>query len=396
MKKKSHELIVLDLSRALAGPYCTMMLGDMGAEVIKVEIPGKGDDTRAWGPPFIKELSSYYISINRNKKSITVDMRTDQGRSIVQQLAEKADVLVENFRPGVTQKLELDYPSIKKINPNIIYCSITGFGSIGPDAKRPGFDLIAQGMGGIMGFTGEKGRTPVKVGVAQADITAGLFGVIGILRALWHRECTGQGQLVETSLLEGQIALLSFQAGRYFATGVSPEPEGNIHPIIAPYECFPTSDGYINIAAGNDNLWKQLCDVLDLQELIDDPRFATNPKRVENRPALISLLEEKTRTFTKGELLDLLAKAGVPNGPVSSLEEVFSSPQVNALGMLQEIEHPAIGKLKVTGLPINYSETPGEIKLPPPLLGEHTDEILTRFLGYSSAEVEKFRAEGIV
>jgi len=373
-----------------------MMLGDMGAEIIKVERPGTGDDSRSWGAEFVKGFNSYFVSINRNKKSITVDMKTEQGQAIVQELAKKADVVVENFRPGVTQKLKLDYSTLKELNPRLIYCSITGFGITGPEAKKPAFDLIAQGMGGIMGFTGEKGRMPVKVGVAIGDIIAGMFGAFGIMRALWHRERTGQGQLVETSLIQGQIALTTFQAGRYFTTGISPEPEGNIHPLIAPYESFPASDGYINIAAGNDVLWRRFCEIIELPELIDDPRFATNPKRLENHPELIPILEEKTRKFTKAELLDLLAKAEIPNGPISTLEEVFSSPQVHALKMVQEVEHPAAGKLKVTGIPVNLSETPGEIRLPPPLLGEHTGEILAQYLGYSPQEVGNLRKQGVV
>jgi len=396
MENQSERLTVLDLTRAMAGPYCTMMLGDMGAEIIKVERPGTGDDSRSWGAEFVKGFNSYFVSINRNKKSITVDMKTEQGQAIVQELAKKADVVVENFRPGVTQKLKLDYSTLKELNPRLIYCSITGFGITGPEAKKPAFDLIAQGMGGIMGFTGEKGRMPVKVGVAIGDIIAGMFGAFGIMRALWHRERTGQGQLVETSLIQGQIALTTFQAGRYFTTGISPEPEGNIHPLIAPYESFPASDGYINIAAGNDVLWRRFCEIIELPELIDDPRFATNPKRLENHPELIPILEEKTRKFTKAELLDLLAKAEIPNGPISTLEEVFSSPQVHALKMVQEVEHPAAGKLKVTGIPVNLSETPGEIRLPPPLLGEHTGEILAQYLGYSPQEVGNLRKQGVV
>jgi len=396
MKNQSEKLKVLDLSRALAGPYCTMMLGDMGAEIIKLERPGTGDESRSWGAEFVEGFNSYFVSINRNKKSITVNLKTQQGQALAQELAGNVDVFVENFQPGVTQKLNLDYDTLKRLNPRLIYCSITGFGSTGPDAKRPGFDLIAQGMGGIMGFTGEKGRQPVKVGVAIGDICAGMFAAFGVMRALWYREQTGKGQLVETSLIEGQVALLTFQAGRYFTTGISPEPEGNLHPLIAPYESFPVKDGYINIAAGNENLWKRFCELLELQELVDDPRFETNPKRVENRQELIPLLEEKTRELSKAELLDMLTRAGIPNGPINTLKEVFESPQVDALNMLQEVEHPTAGKLKVTGIPLNFSETPGEIALPPPLLGEHTEEILTQFLGYSALDVEDLRREGIV
>ena len=387
---------ILDFSQALAGPYCTLMLGDAGAEIIKVERPGSGDMSRSWGAEFTPGMNSYFASINRNKKCMTIRMDSDEGRALIHKLAAWADVVVENYRPGVTQKLGMDYDTLSKINPKLVYCSITGFGAVGPDAKRPGFDLIAQGMGGIMGFTGQKGGMPTKVGVAIADIIAGMFGAFGVMRALWERERSGEGQLVQTSLLEGQMALLTFQAGGFFTTGVSPQPAGNIHPMIAPYETFPTKDGYINIAAGNDALWGKLCAELEVTDLEKDPRFDTNPKRVANRPALIELLEAETVKYEKDELLAKLAKARIPVGPVNTLEGLFSSDQVKALETVQEVVHEKIGKMKVVASPINYSKTPDEIRTPPSLLGEHTDEILANVLNLSETDIAALKENSIV
>ncbi|MBI9086148.1 MAG: CoA transferase [Desulfobacterales bacterium] len=387
---------ILDFSQALAGPYCTLMLGDSGAEIIKVERPGSGDMSRAWGAEFTPGMNSYFASINRNKKCMTIRMDSDEGRELIHKLAAWADVVVENYRPGVTQKLGMDYDTLSAINPRLVYCSITGFGSVGPDAKRPGFDLIAQGMGGIMGFTGEKGRTPTKVGVAIGDIIAGMFGAYGVMRALWERERSGEGQLVETSLLEGQMALLTFQAGRFFTTGESPKPAGNIHPLIAPYETFPTKDGYINIAAGNDGLWSKFCTELGIEDLEKDPRFDTNPKRVQNREELVPLLEKETVKFGKDELLDKMAKARIPVGPVNTLEELFGSEQVKALQTVQEVVHEKIGPMKVIASPINYSKTPDEIRTPPSLLGEHTDEILAGVLNLSETDIAALKEKSII
>jgi len=396
MENSMRNIKVLDFSQALAGPYCTLMLGDAGAEIIKVERPGSGDMSRAWGAEFTPGMNSYFASINRNKKCMTVRMDSDEGRDIIHRLAKWADVVVENYRPGVTGKLGIDYETLSKINPGIVYCSITGFGTVGPDKKRPGFDLIAQGMGGVMGITGQKGGMPTKVGVAIGDIIAGMFGAFGVMRALFEREHTGVGQHLETSLLEGQMALLTFQAGGYFITGKSPEPAGNIHPFIAPYETFPTRDGYINIAAGNDGLWSKLCAVLDIPELEKDPRFDTNPKRVQNRPELVPLLEKETVKYGKDELLEKVGKAGIPVGPVNTFEELFSSEQVKALQTVQEVVHPKVGKMKVIKSPINYSKTPDEIRTPPSLLGEHTEEILAGVLNLSEAEIQALKEKTII
>jgi len=396
MKGPLAGIRVLDLSRALAGPYCTMMLGDMGADVMKVESPDGGDDSRTWAPPYIGQESAYFLSCNRNKKSITLNLRSEAAKKILTDLIKVSDVVVENFRPGVMKKMGFPYETLKAINPSVIFCSISGFGSKGPDASKPGFDLIAQGMSGFMSFTGEVGGGPIKVGVALADINSGMFAAYGILTALYHRQRTGEGQVVETSLFETMVAELTFQAGRFFATGVAPKPEGNRHPLIAPYESFHCQDGYINIAAGNDNLYAQTCQAIGLPELVKDPRFLNNGIRVKNREALTTLMEGKTKTLKVKDLQKKLDQAGVPNGPIWSLDQTLTSEQAYALEMVKEVEHPTCGKIKVTGIPVKLSQTPGAVELPPPTLGQHTEEILTRVLGYSKPEVEKLRKEKVI
>jgi CoA:oxalate CoA-transferase len=384
---------VLDLSRALAGPYCTLMLGDMGAEVIKVESPDGGDDSRAWAPPYIGQESAYFLSCNRNKKSITLNLRSDGAKRVLADLIKVSDVVVENFRPGTMKKMGFPYETIKAINPKVIFCSITGFGNKGPESQKPGFDLIAQGMGGFMSFTGEVGGGPIKVGVAIADINAGMFLAYGILAALYHRLRTGEGQMVETSLFEAMVAQLTFQAGRFFATGIAPKPEGNRHPLIAPYESFACQDGYINIAAGNDNLFFKLCSTIGLKECEKDPRFQNNGLRLQNREALIDIIEAKTKAFKVKDLQKILDDAGIPNGPIWSLDQTLTSEQIYALDMIKEVDHLTCGKIKVTGVPVKLSRTPGAVELPPPTLGQHTREILAQVLGYSEEEVEKLKKE---
>jgi CoA:oxalate CoA-transferase len=387
---------VLDLTRALAGPYCTMMLGDMGAEVIKVESPEGGDDSRAWAPPYIGQESAYYLSCNRNKKSMTLNLRSAEAKKVLTELIKASDVVVENFRPGVMKKMGFPYETLKAINPRVIFCSITGFGSRGPDSPKPGFDLIAQGMSGFMSFTGEAGRGPIKVGVAIGDINSGMFAAYGILTALYHRERTGEGQMVETSLFEALVAQLTFQAGRFFATGIPPKPEGNRHPLIAPYESFHCQDGYINIAAGNDSLYAQTMKAIGLPDLIQDPRFLNNGARVKNREVLTSLMEGKTKTLRVKELQEKLDELGVPNGPIWSLDQTLTSEQARALEMVKEVEHPTCGKIQVTGVPVKLSRTPGAVELPPPTLGQHTEEVLTQVLGYSREEIQKLREEKVI
>ncbi len=396
MVKPLSGIRVLDLTRALAGPYCTMMLGDMGAEVIKIESPDGGDDSRSWAPPYIGKESAYYLSCNKNKKSITLNLRSEGAKKILKELIRVSDVVVENFRPGVMGKMGFPFETLQAINPKVIFCSITGFGTKGPDAQKPGFDLIAQGMSGFMSFTGEVGGRPIKVGVAIADINSGMFAAYGILAALYNRERTGEGQMVTTSLFETMLAQLTFQAGRFFATGESPQPEGNRHPLIAPYESFLCQDGSINIAAANDGLFAKTCTAIGLPELPKDSRFVNNGLRVKNREALLAIIEAKTKTYRLKDLQRILDEAGIPNGPIWSVAQALTSEQANALEMVKEINHRTCGKIKVMGIPVKLSRTPIAVDLPPPTLGEHTEEVLTKVLGYTVGELERLRKEKVI
>ena len=385
---------VLDMSRALAGPYCTMLLGDMGADVIKIERPGKGDDSRAWGPPFIEGESAYFLSINRNKKSITLNLKSEKGKEILFKLIKISDVLIETNRPGVMEKLGLSFEEVKKVNPKIVYCSISGFGQTGPYKLRPGFDQVIQGMGGLMSITGEENRPPIKVGVAITDVGAGMYAAIGILAALLRRDKTGKGEYIDVSMLDGTISWLTYQSGRYFASGEVPKPMGSGHPLIVPYQAFKTKDVYINIAVGNDSLWRKFCETIGLN-IADDPKFSTNAKRVENKEELIKILNEILSKKTGKEWLEILNKAGIPCGPIYKLNDIFSDPHVLSRGMVSEIEHPKAGKIKLTGVPIKFKNSPGKIRLHPPLLGENNFEILEE-IGYKKEEIEKFREEGVI
>lgn len=370
---------VVDLTRALAGPYCSMMLGDFGAEIIKVEMPGTGDDTRQWGPPFLNGESAYFMSCNRNKKSITLNLKTSTDKEILWELIKECDVLLENFRPGTMEKLGYSTEKLLEVNPGLIYCRISGFGQTGPYSKRPGFDVILQAMSGIMSITGEENGPPVKVGVAMADIGAGMWAAFGILTALLARNRNGKGQVVDVSLLDGQVAWLTYMAGNYFATGVNPKELGSGHPNIVPYQAFQTKDEkYIIVGVGNDSLWKKFCKVAGLLHIMDDPRYATNPKRLENREDVLRIVQDALMTKTSGEWLKILEKEGIPCGPINTLEDVFSDEHIKYREMVVELEHKKAGKIKVTGIPVKLSETPGEIKTPPPLLGEHNDEVLNR------------------
>ena len=377
-----EDIRVLDLSRILTGPFCSMILADLGAEVIKVEMPGRGDDTRVWGPPFIKGESAYFLCLNRNKKSITLNLKNEKGREILYKLVQKCDVFLENFKPGVTKRLRMDYETICKINPRIIYCSITGFGQSGPYRDYPAYDIVIQGMGGLMGITGEPDRPPVRIGVAITDIGAGMYAAIAILSALIAREKTKKGQWIDVSLLDSTVSWMTYMAANYFATGMVPKRMGSAHPNIVPYQCFKARDGkYLTVAVGNDRIWKNFCEALGLENMVENPKFATNPKRVENRDELIPVLEKVFLSRTRDEWIEILLKKGVPCGPVYAMDEVFRDPQVLHRKMLVEIEHPKVGKIKQIGIPMKFSETPGEIKVPPPLLGQHTEEILKNLLG---------------
>jgi formyl-CoA transferase/CoA:oxalate CoA-transferase len=389
-------LRVLDMSRVLAGPFCSMTLSDMGAEIIKVEIPGRGDDTRGF-PPFINGESSYFMSLNRGKKSISLNLKVEAAIEVFKRIAEKSDIILENFRPGVTGRLGVDYKSIYSRNPDVIYCSISSFGQTGPYNHWPGYDLIIQGMGGLMGLTGEQDEPPVRVGVAVTDLCAGMYATIGILGALRVRELTGKGQYIDVGMLDGSVSWLTYAAGNFFATGINPPRMGSAHPSIAPYQSFKTGDGkYILIACGNDRLWAMLTKSMGLEVLKDDIRFATNELRVEHLKELVPLMENRFNQKTRDKWLEILREIGFPSAPVYTMDEVFRDPQVLSRGMLVEMEHKKAGVIKQIGPVLKYSETPCKLQSPPPLLGQHTSEVLQEIAGYSEEEIEKLREIGAI
>lgn len=366
---------VLDLSRVLAGPYCTMVLGDLGADVIKVEAP-EGDETRGWGPPFAEGESAYYLCVNRNKRSIIVDFKTEEGQRTIYELIKRSDVLVENFRPGTLARVELDFESVARRNPNLIYCSITGFGQTGPLRDKPGYDFMIQAMGGLMSITGEQDGEPMKVGVAVADLFAGQNAVIAILAALQARTQTGTGQHLDISLFDSQVAMLANVASNHLISGNLPKRYGNAHANIVPYQSFQASDAWFVVAVGNDRQFEKLCGVIGKWGLAGDERFGSNSERVKHREELISILKPSFLTRTAAEWLSLLEEAGIPCGPINTLDKVFSMPQVESRDMLIDMDHAMIGDLKLVGSPLKFSDTPVDYKLPPPRLGEHTEEVL--------------------
>jgi crotonobetainyl-CoA:carnitine CoA-transferase CaiB-like acyl-CoA transferase len=370
---------VLDLSRVLAGPYCTMVLGDLGADVIKVESP-EGDETRGWGPPFAAGESAYYLCVNRNKRGIVVDFKSAEGRDLLHGLIQRSDVLVENFRPGSLARFALDFGPVSAINPSLIYCSITGFGQTGPLRNKPGYDFMIQAMGGLMSITGEPDGEPMKVGVAVADLFAGQNAVIAILAALQARTHTGKGQHLDISLFDSQVGMLANVASNYLISGSLPKRYGNAHANIVPYQSFQASDGWFIVAVGNDAQFAKMCEVIGKWELVSDVRFATNSVRVQNRDALISLLKPVFLMKTVNEWLSLIGDE-FPCGPINNLEQIFSMPQVEAREMLVHLQHPEIGDLPVVSSPLKFSDTPVEYKLPPPRLGEHTEEVLREQVG---------------
>jgi crotonobetainyl-CoA:carnitine CoA-transferase CaiB-like acyl-CoA transferase len=407
MNSALSHVTVLDLSRVLAGPWAGQILADLGAEVIKVERPGTGDDTRGWGPPFLRDAqghdstdAAYYLCANRNKKSITVDFTTSAGRSIVQSLARQSDVVLENFKVGGLGPYGLDYASLRAINPRLIYCSITGFGQTGPYAPRAGYDLLVQAMGGLMSITGrrddEPGAGPQKAGVAVTDILTGLYAAIGVLAALSHRERSGLGQHIDIGLLDVQVACLANQAMNYLIGGNVPRRSGNAHPNLVPYQDFPTSDGYMVIAVGTDAQFARLCAVTGLMALAENPDFRTNKQRVVNRRELIDKLSAVTVTHPTAHWVEALESVGVPAGPINSLDAVFDDPQVRARAMQIELPHPVAGTVSLVANPLRLSETPVTYRSAPPTLGAQTHEVLAERLAMSAADIEELRAKGII
>ena len=398
-------LRVFDLTRILAGPTCTQLLGDLGAEIIKIERPGHGDDTRKWGPPFLKDengedsdTAAYYLSANRNKRSLTLDIATAEGQALAKRLITHCDVLVENFKVGGLAKFGLDYASVAEVKPDIVYCSITGFGQTGPYAPRAGYDYLAQGMGGIMSLTGEPEGEPMKVGVGIADVVCGLFAANAIQAALRHRDLTGEGQHIDLALLDTQIAWLVNEGMNYLVSGQVPRRQGNEHPNIVPYKVLPCSDGYFILAVGNDAQFQRFCAFAGVPELAEDERFKTNANRVRNREALYALLPEVTSRKPLDTWLDGLAEIGVPCGPVNDLARVFEDPHVLHRGMRMKMPYPGSesGELEMMGNPIKFSRTPVDYQRPPPKAGEHTDEVLTEMLDLSEEEIAALRAQGTI
>ena len=387
---------VLDLTRALAGPFCTLMLGDYGADVIKIEIPGAGDDTRHWGPPFIGEESAYFLSINRNKRSLTLNFKDPEAIKIFLQLAKDADVVVENFTPGVMSRFGLEYETVKEVNPKIVYCSISGFGQTGPYQNRPAYDQIMQGLSGVMSLTGEPGGEPQKVGIAITDIGAGMWSAFAIMAAVFHRDQRGEGQYIDISMMDAQVAWLTYQAATYFANGEPPKRLGAAHPTLVPYQAFMCQDGkYINVAVGSERIWERFCRGINKPEMKDNPDYATNGDRVRNRAKIVPYLQEFFLTRPVNEWLQDLQEFNVPCGPINDLADVFSDPQLLHRKMLVEMAHPTLGSIKQTGIPIKFSLTPGGLDRHPPLLGEHNDELLKE-LGYSDADIDRLAQQEVI
>jgi crotonobetainyl-CoA:carnitine CoA-transferase CaiB-like acyl-CoA transferase len=398
-------LRVFDLTRVLAGPSCVQILGDLGADVIKVERPKLGDDTRKFGPPFVKDLdgnetteSGYYLTANRNKRSITLDLTSEEGQSLARQMIAKCDILVENFKVGNLAKYGLSYDDLKDEFPGLVYCSITGFGQTGPMAEQPGYDFMAQGMGGLMSVTGEKDGEPQRVGVPIADLTAGLWATISINAALRHREVTGEGQQIDISLLDTQISTLSIQGLNYLTSGKVPGLLGNAHPNIVPYQVFPTKDGNVIISVGNDVQFARFCDFIERPELSTDERFATNDMRVRNRDELTEILNDVTRQKPTDYWLEGLDEIKVASGPINRIDQAFANPQVQAREMEIEMAHPAAGgeNVKMIGSPIKMSATPVSYRRTPPMLGEHTDEVLGEMLGLDATACDDLRNKGVI
>lgn len=387
---------VLDLTRALAGPFCTLMLGDYGADVIKIEIPGTGDDTRHWGPPFIGEESAYFLSINRNKRSLTLNFKEPRAIEIFLKLVNESDVVVENFTPGVMERFGLGYDKLKEVNPKIVCCSISGFGQDGPYKNRPAYDQIMQGISGLMSITGEPDGEPQKIGIAVTDIGSGMWAAFAIMAALHHRHGHGAGQYIDVSMLDSQVAWLTYQAAYFFANNEAPKRLGAAHPTLVPYQAFMCSDGkFVNVAVGSERIWERFCQAIKREDLKDNPEYATNGDRVRNRSVIVPMLQEYFLTRPSADWVTDLQAANVPAGPINDLADVFADPQVLHRNMLQEMPHPTLKSIKQTGLAIKFSDTPGGLDRHPPLLGEHNREILEG-LGYSTTEIAELATAEVI
>ncbi|NHZ83893.1 CoA transferase [Massilia sp. CCM 8695] len=407
MPKALGHIRVLDLSRVLAGPWCSQNLADLGADVIKIERPGVGDDTRAWGPPYARDAdgnntseAAYFLTANRGKRSVTVDIATPEGQALIRDLAREADVVLENYKVGQLKRYGLDYASLKEIKPDLVYCSVTGFGQDGPYAHRAGYDFLIQGMGGLMSVTGERddlpGGGPQKAGVALTDLMTGMYATVAVLAALTHRDRTGQGQYIDMALLDTQVAMLANVGSNYLNSGKAPKRWGNAHANIVPYQTFACADGHIIVATGNDGQYQKFVETGARPDLGADPRFTTNPLRVQHRDVLVPLLAEMVRTRTRDEWIAQLEAVGVPCGPINDVGEVFENEQVKARGVAIEMDHPAAGKVKLVRSPMRMSLTPAQADLPPPMLGQHTDEVLLDLLGRSEEEIAALRAKGAI
>jgi len=387
---------VLDLSRILAGPTCTMLLGDQGADVLKVERPGVGDDTRTWGPPFSGGEAAYYLSCNRNKRSITIDLKHPRGIELVKALARISDVLVENFKPGFMRRLGLDYDSLSGINPRLVYCSVSAYGQDGPYLDRPGYDMVLSAVGGLMYITGPERGEPCKVGVAITDVLTGVHAAAAITSSLYWRERSGRGQHLDCSLLDIQVSGLANIASNWLVAGKEARRWGTAHESIVPYQVFETADRPMALAVASQSLWKSFCRLVEREEWLADPRFETNPRRVENREVLLPLVAEILERRTCAEWVELFVAASIPCGPVNDMQSLFADPQVLHREMVVEVPHPTIGALRLSGIPVKCSATPGEIQRPPPLLGQHTDEILSETLGCTPEQIAELRADGVL